>query len=309
MDLRKHIKLLFCTIALIMTSEGFAQQLPQYSQYILNRYVINPASAGADNYFVGQTNYRNQWQGIKDAPSTYILSVNGPLGSNMGVGGYLFSDVTGPTRRNGFNLSYAYKIKINDELKLSMAINAGLLQYTVDGTEITFAEDGDDILASAQENNLFPDAGFSLYLYGPNYFFGASAPQLIRNQLDFENSIEDPTGRLTSHYFITGGYTFELNSDFELEPSMLLKYVEPVPLQYEFSARGIYKEFAWLGVSYRKTDAIVMLVGFTLQENISLGYAYDFIQSDLGNYSSGSHEIMLSVRFNKRKSPIKDLEE
>jgi len=299
-------KILLFSLALLLGASTFGQQLPQYSQYILNRYVINPASAGSENYFVGQTNYRNQWAGITDAPSTYILSVNGPVSSNMGLGGYVFSDVTGPTRRNGFSFSYAYHIKLNDELKLSMAVNAGLLQFTVDGTEITFAEDGDDILASATENNLFPDAGFSFYLYGPNYFFGASAPQLIRNQLDFDNSIKDPTGRLTSHYFITGGYTYQLNDDFELEPSMLLKYVSPVPLQYEFSFRGIYKQQFWLGGSYRKSDAIVMLAGFTLQENISIGYAYDFIQSDLGNYSSGSHEIMLSIKFNKRKSTIKD---
>lgn len=284
----------------------FAQQLPQYSQYILNRYVINPASAGSEKHFVGQTNYRNQWAGITDAPSTYILSVNGPISDKMGVGGYLFSDVTGPTRRTGFNFSYAYHIKLNDQLKLSMALNAGLLQYTIDGTEITFGEDGDDILASAQENNLFPDAGFSLYLYGRNYFFGASAPQLIRNELDFKNSIRDPTGRLTSHYFITGGYTHDLNDQFQIEPSMLLKYVSPLPLQYEFSVRSIYRQMAWLGLSYRKSDAIVLLAGYTLKENISIGYAYDFIQSDLGNYSSGSHEIMLSIRFNKRGSTIKD---
>lgn len=302
-------KLFLFSIAMAFSLSNFAQQLPQYSQYMLNRYVINPASAGSENYFVGQTNYRNQWAGIKDAPSTYILSVNGPLSSNMGIGGYVFSDVTGPTQRNGFSLSYAYQIKLNSSVKLAMAINAGLLQFTVDGTEITFGEDGDDILASAQENNLFPDAGFSLYLFGSNYFFGASAPQLIRNQLDFKNSIKDPTGRLTSHYFITGGYTYSLNDEFEIEPSMLLKYVSPVPLQYEFSVRAVYRQFAWIGASYRRSDAIVMLLGFTLQENISVGYAYDFIQSDLGNYSSGSHEIMLSIKFNKRKSAIKNEEE
>ncbi|MAY84224.1 MAG: hypothetical protein CMP59_08835 [Flavobacteriales bacterium] len=293
-----------CLLSLGFIAIG--QQLPQYSQYILNRYVINPASAGSEQYFVGQTNYRNQWAGIKDAPSTYILSVNGPLASNMGIGGYLFSDVTGPTRRNGFNFSYSYIIQLNDEIRLSMALNAGLLQFTIDGTEITFEEENDNILASAREDNFFPDAGFSIYLFGPNYFFGASAPQLIRNQLDFEKSVEDPTGRLTSHYFITGGYTYEINDDFDLEPSMMLKYVRPVPMQYEFSVRGIYQDMAWLGLSYRKTDAIVLLAGYTLQDNISIGYAYDFIQSNIGNYSSGSHEIMLSVKFNKRKSSIPD---
>jgi len=306
--LKQFYKSVMMLCLLALGTSAYAQQLPQYSQYILNRYVINPASAGSENYFVGQTNYRNQWAGIKDAPSTYILSVNGPISSNMGIGGYLFSDVTGPTRRNGFNFSYSYILQLNSELRLSMALNAGLLQYTVDGTEITFADESDNVISSAREDNLFPDAGFSLYLFGPNYFFGASAPQLIRNQLDFERSIQDPTGRLTNHYFITGGYTYEINDLFEVEPSLLLKYVSPVPLQYEFSVRGIYDNMAWLGLSYRKTDAIVLLAGYTLQDNISVGYSYDLIQSEIGNYSGGSHEIMLSVRFNRRKSTIAEEE-
>lgn len=277
-----------------------AQQLPQYSQYILNRYVINPASAGSENYFVGQSNYRTQWEGIKDAPRTYILSANGPLANQkMGIGGYIFVDVTGPTRRNGLNLSYAYHVNLNAEVKLSMAINAGILNYTVDGTEINFKDQSDNVISQVQESNTYPDAGFSFYLYAPKYFFGASAPQLIQNQLDFQNSIKDPTGRLVNHYFVTGGYSYEVHPDIQLEPSMLLKYVKPIDMQYEFSLRGIYQNMAWLGFSYRKSDAVVMLVGYTFQNNFSFGYSYDFIQSSIQEYSTGSHEIMLSIKFNK----------
>ncbi len=304
----KKITLIFGFFSFFSFS-AIAQQLPQYSQYLLNKYVINPASAGTENYFLGQTNYRSQWDGIKDAPRTYILSVNGPLNDAMGIGGYLFSDVTGPTRRTGFSLSYAYHVRLNSDIKLSMAINGGLLQYSVDGSEITFADPDDNLNSPSQESNLFPDAGFSLYLYGDNFFFGASAPQLIRNQLDFDNSIKDPTGRLTSHYFITGGYTYSINSDFDIEPSMLLKYVQPVPLSYELSLRGLYKKTAWLGFSYRRSDALILLLGYTLQQNLSIGYSYDIIQSDIQNYSSGSHEIMLSVKFNKKKTTLKDIEE
>lgn len=276
-----------------------AQQLPQYSQYVLNRYVLNPASAGVNNYFVGQTNYRSQWEGIKDAPRTYILSVNGPLSNQkMGIGGYMFSDITGPTKRSGFNLSYSYHLQINDAIRLSMAINAGILQYAVDGSEIVF-ENPDDVGTQSLESNVLPDAGFSFYLYGENFFFGGSAPQLIQNQINFEKSIRNPTGRLSNHYFLMGGYTHDLNSNFQIEPTFLLKYVNPIPVQYEATLRGIYKETAWLGVSYRKTDAIGLLIGYTLMDNLSIGYSYDIIQSDIGNYSTGSHEIMLSVKFNK----------
>jgi len=280
-----------------------AQQLPQFSQYILNKYVINPASAGSEDYFLGQTNYRNQWNGINDAPRTYILSVNGPLNhEKMGIGGYLFSDVTGPTRRGGFSLSYSYHFQLNQDLKLSLSVNGGVVSYTIDGTEITFEEEGDELFSQSEEQNLYPDAGFSFYLYGPNYFFGGSAPQLLQNELDFDNSIRNPSGRLVNHYFLMGGYTHELNGIFELEPSFLLKYVDPAPLQYEFTLRGIYDKTAWLGVSYRRTDAIGILAGYVLQENISFGYSYDITRSDLKNYSNGTHEIMLSIKFNRREN-------
>ncbi len=294
-------KLIYSCLFVLISLSALSQQLPQYSQYVLNRYVINPASAGSENYFVGQTNYRSQWEGIKDAPRTYILAVNGPLANQkMGIGGYMFADVTGPTQRNGVNFSYSYHLKLTSELKLSMAINAGLLQYTVDGTEIVFQNSNDDVFSSAKEDNVFPDAGFSVYLYASNYFFGASAPQLIQNQLDFEKSVRNPSGRLTNHYFVTGGYSLELNSNFQLEPSFLLKYVEPIPLQYEFTLRSLYREALWIGGSYRKDAAIGLLFGMVFQKNLSIGYSYDIIQSDIQNYSTGSHEIMLSVRFNKK---------
>ena len=191
-----------------------AQQLPQYSQYILNKYVINPATAGTENHYIGQSNYRTQWDGIKDAPRTYILGVNGPLQEGkMGIGGYMFTDITGPTRRNGINLSYSYHLKLTENLKLSMALNAGILEYSVDGSEITF-ENPDDVASQSLERNVLPDAGFSIYLYGNNFFFGASAPQLIQNQINFEKSIGNQTGRLANHYFAMGGYTHAINSKF-----------------------------------------------------------------------------------------------
>ncbi|MBL1143818.1 MAG: type IX secretion system membrane protein PorP/SprF [Bacteroidetes bacterium] len=297
--MKKIILYIACSILLV--SGIMAQQLPQYSQYILNRYVINPASAGSENYFVGQSNYRSQWEGIKDAPRTYILSVNGPIANQkMGIGGYMFVDVTGPTRRNGFNLSYSYHVKLSSEIKLSFAINAGILSYTVDGTEIFFKDQTDNVISRAQESNLYPDAGFSFYLYGPKFFFGGSAPQLIQNQLDFKSSIKDPTGRLVNHYFAMGGYTIDLGNNLNIEPSFLVKYVKPTPVQYEASLRGIYQKSVWLGLSYRQDDAIVLLGGYTFQDSFSLGYSYDILQSGIKNYSTGTHEIMLSIKFNKR---------
>lgn len=295
-------KVILISLLSVIAVPLMAQQLPQYSQYILNKYVINPASAGVENHYTGQSNYRSQWDGIQDAPRTYILGVNGPIQQGkMGIGGYMFTDITGPTKRNGINFSYSYHVKLTDKLKLSMAVNAGVLEYSVDGAEITF-ENPDDVGTSSLERNVLPDAGFSLYLYHEKFFFGASAPQLIQNQIDFEQSLRSPTGRLANHYFVMGGYTYDLNSSFQLEPSFLVKYVQPVDPQYEVTLRGLYNDIVWLGVSYRQGDAIGLLTGFTLQKNLSFGYSYDIIQSDISSFSTGSHEVMLAIKFNKLKA-------
>ena len=122
----------------------FAQQLPHYSQYLLNDYAINPAVGGSRNYFDAKLNNRNQWIGITDAPRTFVLSLHGPLNNpKMGVGGLVYADVTGPTRRTGITASYAYHLKLNETLKLSFGLSAGMIQYATDFSKITFNENND----------------------------------------------------------------------------------------------------------------------------------------------------------------------
>lgn len=278
-----------------------AQQLPHYSQYILNDYVINPASAGVDNFYEAKTNFRSQWVGINEAPRTYILSVNGPLKhEKMGIGGYLFVDRTGPTQRTGIDLSYSYHVKLNDAINLSMSINAGILQYTVAGSEIRLEDENDPTLSENKMSKTMPDAGASFYLYHEDFFFGASAPQLLQNKIDFGDESVKPSGRLVNHYYVLGGYRYDINEQFQLEPSFLLRFVKPLPMQYEFSLRTIYDKMVWLGVSYRKNTAVALLAGYSFNESLTFGYSYDFIQTSINQYSSGTHEIMLSFRIKNR---------
>ena len=160
--------------------------------------------------------------------------------------GTLFTDITGPTRRSGFSMSYSYHIKLTPDIKLSLSVNAGILQYGVDGSEITF-DRPDNIGSTFIENNLVPDAGFSFYLYHKDFFFGGSAPQLIRNEITFEESVGVQQGRLENHFFLMGGYRAEIAEKFELEPSFLLKYINPVPLQYEVTLRGALRQKLLVG--------------------------------------------------------------
>lgn len=294
--MKKYIAIILGCIGFSLNSS--AQQLPQFTQYQLNDYVINPAVAGSRSYFEAKSNNRYQWEGITDAPRTFTLGINGPLkNQNMGIGGYLFVDVTGPSKRTGFSLSYSYHVNLSDNIRLSFAANGGVTQYSLDGSEIKLEDETDDAFINSLQNEIKPDAGFSFYLYGKNFYFGGSAPQLLQSDLNYEDVV-GTSGRIVNHYFLMAGYTYEINSKFKLDPSAIVRFVNPLPLQYEATLRATYLNQFSVGMSYRQNDALAMLLGFTLNNTLTFGYSYDFIQSNLLNYSTGSHEFMVGIRFN-----------
>lgn len=286
----------------------FSQQLPHFSQYYLNDYLINPAVAGSRPYFEGKSAHRYQWEGITDAPRTYTLSVNGPTkNQKMGLGGYLFTDNVGPTRRTGANLSYAYHVRVSDKLKLGMGISAGVIQFMIDGSKITLRESDDDIITNGVQSVLLPDAGFGLYLYHEKYYLGFSAPQLLNSRVTFFKDGRNPEGTLPSHFFMSGGYKFKLAEDFVLEPSVFVKYVKPAPVQVEGTLRLIYQEKVWLAGTYRDKDAITASIGYLINNYFTVAYGFDFTTTNLRNYSNGTHELLVGVRFyqyaNKKSAP------
>ncbi|PCH98241.1 MAG: hypothetical protein COB85_01905 [Bacteroidetes bacterium] len=286
-----------------------AQQLPQYSQYLINDYVLNPAIGGSHDYFEAKSNNRFQWTGITDAPRTFILSMHGPLKyENMGIGGYIFTDVTGPTSRFGVYMSYAYHIKLTEKMKLSLGLFGGMLQYNVDGSKISMVDKGDPLSNQGVQSVYLPDAGFGLYWYTDKFYVGASVPQLLQNKLKLSDTT-DILGTLKSHFYVTAGYKFQAGDKFQIEPSVLMKYVDPTPVQFDISARVIYDKMIWLGVSYRTMDAISFLLGYSYKELLMFGYSYDYTTTELQNYSSGTHEIMIGFRFISKKKedkPVSD---
>lgn len=296
----KKLLILIPVVAFLWSVEGSAQQLPHFSQYMINDYVLNPAIGGKQDYFMGMSANRYQWKGITDAPRTYMLSVNGPLKyDHMGVGGQLFTDNVGPTRRTGFYLSYAYHAPLTEKLKLSMGISAGILQFMIDGHKINLHDPGDLVITNSVQSVLTPDFSAGFYLYNDKFWVGFSALQIQQNKLKFFDYMSNTTSVLNRHYFGMAGYRFNLGDDFILEPSILTKYVTPVPLQIDAGARIIYKDKIWLGAAYRHLDAITAYTGFVIRENLQIGYAFDFTSTNLRNYSSGTHELILAIRFNK----------
>jgi type IX secretion system PorP/SprF family membrane protein len=300
----RSIKYIVTTFAIVLFMQGLkAQQLPQYSQFMLNDFSMNPAIAGTQPYFEAKSDNRYQWVGITDAPRTYILTLNGPLtDKHIGIGAYIYTDITGPTRRTGFTATYSYHMKLSDGLNLSLGLATGILQFSVDGTSISLGEPGDPALTTNLESVLVPDIGFGAYLYGDHFYFGASAPQLIESQLKL-TSFSDAQNILATHMYVTGGYKYEINSNFMIEPSIVLKYVSPAPIQLDFCAKVSYLKKIWLGAGIRTKDAAYALIGYTFQDNLTFGYSYDYPLTDIQKYTFGTNEIYIGIKFNRQPSP------
>ena len=292
----RHL-LLSCLVVLVMNANG--QQLPQLTQYQFNDYIFNPAIAGSRPFFELRSGHRYQWVGIQDAPRTFTFSGTTPVGEKMGVGGYLFTDIVGPTRRTGFQLSYAYHLRLTEDVKLSLSVSAGLLQFLIDGSKIQFHDPGDPVLDDQLRGELLPDAKFGFYLYGERFWFGATAPQLLRNKVTFLDEADETLSRMEDHYYAMGGYRFPLGEDWKLEPSFLVKYTSPVPAKIDLNATVRYKDTFWLGAGYRTNDAYCAMVGYWLKKTFQFGYSYDIITSNLRNYSTGTHEVMLAITLGK----------
>lgn len=281
-----------------------AQQLPQLSQYNSHDYLFDPAVAGSRPWFEIRSAHRNQWVGIQDAPRTFMLSTTTPVARNMGIGGYIFTDHVGPSRRTGAQFTYAYHLRITEDIKLGMGLSFGMLQFLIDGSKIQFHDPDEPLMDDQVRGSLMPDATFGLYLYHDKWWFGATAPQLLHNKVKFFEERDPTMSNLETHYYALGGYRIALAEDFRLEPSFLLKYVDPVPPKVDLTATVRYKDMVWLGATYRTEDALSFMVGYWLKKTFQFGYSYDLTTTSLQKYTSGTHEVMLGITIGKEARPV-----
>ena len=302
MKIMKKITILILIISTAIVAN--AQQLPQFTQYMINDYVFNPAIAGIESSYQMKTNIRNQWVGVTDAPRTTVLSMYGKYReSNVGLGGVVFNDQVGPTSRTGLSLSYAYHFSLTEKLKMSLALSGGFTQMKIDPTLLKISDLNDPIMNGGVLESSVPDATFAFYLYSKDWYVGASIPQLLNSKLGFfeDDYLEtydlNPDGSLERHYFAMAGYKWKVNYDYVVEPSVLLKSVTPAPIVIDIGLKVTYQNKLWMGTNYRTNGDIGLLLGYSIGDRYLIGYSYDMVTSGLGDYTSGSHEFMLGIRF------------
>jgi len=295
------------------------QQFPMYSQYVMNGFLLNPSYAGSDYYTTFGLTVREQWLNFPNAPSTYAAAfqtrilndsyitkstavrkkIDRPTrGGRVGMGGYLFSDHNGIMHRTGLQVAYAYHLPIDNEQQLSFGLSLSAYQYFVDISGAVMPDDVNDELLNNYDRVIYiPDANFGVSYMTRRYYAGFSMTNLFRGALMIGNGGENGNSQL-GHYFLTGGMRFYPGADWIIEPSVMLKSSDMVfkSMQLDLTGRVYYREDYWLGLSYRTTDAVVLLAGLKV-DRFYLGYAFDFTFSEIRSYTYGTHELTVLAHF------------
>jgi type IX secretion system PorP/SprF family membrane protein len=309
-DNMKIIKMKKISILLFVICFGGilkAQQLPQITQYMLNNYAINPAVAGMYDYYQVNTSIRNQWQGMNEGPRTSIMSIYGKYSRNVGLGGTVFNDNTGPTSRVGGSMSYTYSFNVTQSMKLALALSGGFTQFKIIKDNIPVKDQNDPLMLGGDVVRSLPDATFGINMSGDKWYLGMSVPQLLSSELhlmddDFAR-IYDTTsqsGKLASHIYVLGAYKHSLSSGITIEPSFFLKSVAGAKTQIDFGVKTGYKEMFWLGMNYKMNNdlsTMAALLGYNVNDRFNIGYSYGLPSSETSAYQSGSHEFMLGIKF------------
>ncbi|MCO6147829.1 type IX secretion system membrane protein PorP/SprF [Flavobacterium sp. NRK1] len=288
-------------LALGGLADASAQQDPHYTQYMYNMNVIHPAYAGSKENLSFGLLYRKQWVDIEDSPTTMTFSGSSPVGKNVGLGLSVINDKIGPVEETNAYADFSYTLNLGGEHRLALGLKAGATFHNVG----LYSDIGDghvpapgDPAFSSNVNNTFFNIGAGFFYYTNKYYFAASVPNMLKSKhLDYQNGTQK-FGSEESHYFITGGYVFQLNDNLKMKPSFMVKSAFGVSPSIDGSLNFLFFERFEIGATYRLDDSFGGMVNYAITPNLRLGYAYDHIVSDLNVTTPASHEIILLFDLN-----------
>ncbi|MGV9013591.1 MAG: type IX secretion system membrane protein PorP/SprF [Flavobacteriales bacterium] len=292
-------RIITAVVCAALVGSSYGQQDPQFSQYMFDRLSVNPAVAGSAGNICATALLRQQWTGFDGAPKTGLINLQGPLAKiNSGIGLSVYFDKLGQESSTIARLHYAYHFKVGSQSTLSAGVYLGMTSRGLEGKWIAIDPVANDNSISAGSSSATGiDAGAGIYYKSPNLWLGVSSTQLP------ETDLKDVNIQNVRHYYVQAGYNWALggNKKYTLQPGLLLKS-DATSTQIDIGALFLYDETVWVGASYRTEDAIAPMIGYQYKfpkgdSMLRIGYSYDVTTSDLKNYSSGSHEIMLNYCF------------
>lgn len=297
------------SIALV-SLQSFGQQDPQFTQYMYNMSVINPAYATADEGMLNLGGlYRTQWVGIEGAPKTGTFFAHTPINQKIEAGISFTNDNIGDVvTENNIYADFAYVLPAGADGKISFGLKAGFTFFNTNfnGFVLQSGNTSTDIAFNDNISKTFPNIGIGAFYFTDRYYLGLSAPNMLTTKhIETENGIKS-TGVQSVHYFLTGGYVFDLSSTLKFKPSLMFKGVAGAPVSVDINANFLLYDRFEMGASYRVDDAVSLLFNFGVTPDFRIGYAYDYTISEFSNSNTGgSHEIILLYDVDLSKKNLK----
>ncbi|MGG8496531.1 PorP/SprF family type IX secretion system membrane protein [Tenacibaculum sp. TC6] len=285
---------LICLLGICLITNTYAQQDPQFTQYMFNTMSVNPAYAGSRGHAVITALGRTQWVGFEGAPDTQNLSYDSPIGySGLGLGLNLVNDKIGPSHEIYFDANLSYTIETGDEGNLAFGLRLGGRVLNIDWTKGKTIED-ETLFQNNINGKFLPTVGAGIYYHEYQWYIGLSVPNFLRTE-HYDQKLDNVTQTAIErmHFFLITGYVFDLNENIKFKPAMLLKGVSGAPLSLDISANFLFNEKFRAGLAWRWDDSISALLGFQATDSLLIGYAYDLTTSNYNVTNSGTHEIML----------------
>jgi type IX secretion system PorP/SprF family membrane protein len=291
-----------------------AQQKPVFSQYMVEKYLVNPAFAGNNGYTTVNMTARQQYSAFSNPPRTFMVSgqtrllddswimKSGPLKNktkrasrvqNIGLGANVFNDRNGIISRTGFQLTYAYHIQINNTYQISFGLSGQGYQYKIDDSDANLFHQDDPLLLSNKKAFFVPDFNVGTYFTGKGFYAGLSATELLGSWVKLgKNKFKQ--FKTLRHFYLVSGYKIGIASNFIIEPSLLAQSTVE-SFQLDAGMRFFYTRNYWIGFAYRTNNTLVSMLGIKV-DGFFLGYAYDANMGAIKNYSGGSHELIFGMQ-------------
>ena len=294
---KSMMRIVLLTIISCTFSQVSGQQHAVNSMFNYNRLDFNPAVAGASDKIPITMHTRQQWIGFENAPRSQYISAHAFLPFNIGLGGVIYNNITGPTRQTGAKIAFSRHFNLTKKDWFSLGLSAEFYENVFDVNQLETGIPNDPTIQTNIEQKLAPDASFGAFFYSREYFAGFSVTNLLQSTHDLLNTNAEFDNPIERVYFVTGGYYFELQQGFAYKPSVLVKKTIGTPWQADICNEIIYNDMFWGGLAFRTNlDAILMLgIRYHIYE---LAYSYDFNFNEIKDYTHGSHEIILRFNLN-----------
>ena len=288
-----------------MITSSYGQQDPQYTHYMYNMNVVNPAYAGSKGTLSLGVLGRVQWVNIEGAPRTLTANAHAPIAANLGLGLSVIADEIGPVKEQNAYADISYTIKTSETGKLAFGIKGGATFFNGNLSTILTPDGqiGADPLLDEDLKRVFPNIGAGLYYYTDKFYLGASVPNILETP-HFDN-LDTAKSSEKMHGFLTAGYVFNLTDNLDFKPTTVLKATPGAPLSVDVTGNFLINKRFELGLGYRFNDSIDGLVSFLITDDFRIGYSYDYTLTKLQEFNSGSHEIFLQYDVNLSRKDLK----